>query len=38
MKTVIQLRKNSPPASWETAWIFWHYTDRFQDECPKVML
>jgi Domain of Unknown Function (DUF1080) len=29
VKTVRQLRQNSPPASWETAWIFWHYTDRF---------
>lgn len=29
MKTVRQLRQNSPPAPWETAWIFWHYTDRF---------
>jgi hypothetical protein len=29
MKTVGQLRQNSPPAPWETAWIFWHYTDRF---------
>ncbi len=29
MKTVRQLRQNSPPATWETAWIFWHYTDGF---------
>lgn len=29
MKTVKQLRQNSPPAPWETAWVFWHYTDRF---------
>jgi|GEM_PF-963734 hypothetical protein len=29
MKTVEQLRKNSPPNTWETAWIFWHYTDEF---------
>jgi len=29
MKTVRQLRQNSPPAPWETAWIFWHYTDKF---------
>jgi Domain of Unknown Function (DUF1080) len=29
MKTVKQLRQNSPPKPWETAWVFWHYTDRF---------
>jgi hypothetical protein len=29
MKTVAQLRQNSPPNAWETAWIFWHYTDEF---------
>jgi hypothetical protein len=29
VKTVMQLRKNSPPNPWETAWIFWHYTDNF---------
>jgi 3-keto-disaccharide hydrolase len=29
MRTVRQLRENSPPAPWETAWVFWHYTDRF---------
>lgn len=27
MKTVQQLRQNSKPNSWETAWIHWHYTD-----------
>jgi hypothetical protein len=29
MKTVKQLRQNSPPNTWETAWIFWHYTGDF---------
>jgi Domain of Unknown Function (DUF1080) len=29
MKTVAQLRKNSAPNTWETAWVFWHYTDEF---------
>jgi hypothetical protein len=29
MKTVKQLRQNSPPNPWETAWVFWHYTDEF---------
>jgi 3-keto-disaccharide hydrolase/F5/8 type C domain len=29
MKTVAQLRQNSPPNTWETAWVFWHYTDEF---------
>jgi len=29
MKTVKQLRQNSAPNPWETAWVFWHYTDRF---------
>ncbi len=29
MKTVAQLRQNSPPNPWETAWVFWHYTDGF---------
>jgi 3-keto-disaccharide hydrolase len=29
MRTVRQLRENSAPAPWETAWVFWHYTDRF---------
>lgn len=29
MRTVRQLRENSPPAPWETAWVFWHYTDKF---------
>jgi hypothetical protein len=28
-KTVRQLRQNSPPNSWETAWIFFRYTDTF---------
>lgn len=27
MKTVRQLRQNSPPNTWETAWVFWHYKD-----------
>jgi hypothetical protein len=31
MKTVKQLRQNSPPKPWETAWIFWHYTDAFHN-------
>ena len=29
MRTLAQLRQNSPPNPWETAWIFWHYTDNF---------
>jgi hypothetical protein len=29
MKTVQQLRQNSAPNPWETAWIFWHMTDNF---------
>ena len=29
MKTVMQLRQNTPPNPWETAWIFWHWTDNF---------
>jgi hypothetical protein len=29
MKTVAQLRENSRPNTWETAWVFWHYTDEF---------
>ena len=29
MKTVKQLRQNSPPNTWETGWIFWHYTGDF---------
>jgi hypothetical protein len=29
MKTVKQLRQNSPPNAWEVAWIAWHYTDDF---------
>jgi hypothetical protein len=29
VKTVRQLRQNSPPNAWETAWVFWHYTDEF---------
>jgi hypothetical protein len=29
MKTVKQLRLNSPPNTWETAWVFWHYTGDF---------
>jgi 3-keto-disaccharide hydrolase len=31
MKTVKQLRQNSLPNPWETAWIFWHYTDQFHN-------
>ena len=31
MKTVKQLRQNSPPKPWETAWVFWHYTDAFHN-------
>jgi acylphosphatase len=31
MKTVKQLRQNSPPNTWETAWVFWHYTDEFHN-------
>jgi hypothetical protein len=31
MKTVKQLRQNSPPAPWETAWVFWHYTDNYHN-------
>jgi hypothetical protein len=26
-KTVRQLRQNSPPNPWETAWVLWHYSD-----------
>jgi Domain of Unknown Function (DUF1080) len=29
MRTLSQLRQNSPPNPWETAWIFWHYTDNY---------
>jgi len=29
MDTVKQLRQNSLPNPWETAWIFWHYSDDF---------
>jgi hypothetical protein len=29
MNTVKQLRQNSPLNPWETAWIYWHYTDEF---------
>jgi hypothetical protein len=29
MKTVKQLRQNSHPNTWETAWILWHMTDNF---------
>ncbi|MGB7956334.1 MAG: DUF1080 domain-containing protein [Candidatus Nitrosopolaris sp.] len=29
MKTVMQLRQNTAPNPWETAWIFWHWTDNF---------
>jgi hypothetical protein len=29
MKTVKQIRENSPPNPWETGWVFWHYMDRF---------
>jgi hypothetical protein len=28
-KTVQQLRQNSPPNTWETAWVFFRYTDTF---------
>jgi len=31
IKTVKQLRQNSPPNPWETAWVFWHYTDAFHN-------
>ena len=31
MKTVKQLRQNSLPNSWETAWVFWHYTDSYHN-------
>jgi hypothetical protein len=29
MVTFSQLRQTSPPNPWETAWIYWHYTDEF---------
>jgi Domain of Unknown Function (DUF1080) len=29
MITRAQLRQNSPPNPWETAWIYWHYTDNY---------
>jgi Domain of Unknown Function (DUF1080) len=29
VKTVQQLRQNSPPNDWETAWVFFRYTDTF---------
>jgi len=29
VKTVQQLRQNSPPNTWETAWVFFRYTDTF---------
>jgi Domain of Unknown Function (DUF1080) len=29
MKTLTQLRQNSPPNPWETAWVYWHYTDDY---------
>jgi hypothetical protein len=29
MSTLKQLRQNSRPNAWETAWVFWHYTDDF---------
>lgn len=29
MSTLKQLRQNSRPNPWETAWVFWHYTDDF---------
>jgi F5/8 type C domain/3-keto-disaccharide hydrolase len=29
VKTVKQLRQNNPPNEWETAWIFFRYTDTF---------
>jgi hypothetical protein len=31
MKTVKQLRQNSPPNTWETAWVFWHFTDSYHN-------
>jgi hypothetical protein len=31
MKTVKQLRQNSAPNTWETAWVFWHYTDAYHN-------
>jgi len=31
MKTVKQLRQNSAPNPWETAWVFWHYTDAYHN-------
>lgn len=31
MKTVQQLRQNSPPNTYETAWVFWHWTDNFHN-------
>ena len=31
MKTVKQLRQNSLPNPWETAWVFWHYTDNYHN-------
>jgi hypothetical protein len=29
MKTVDQLRENSPPNTWEVGWLFFRYTDTF---------
>jgi hypothetical protein len=29
MRTLNQLRQNGPPNPWETAWIYWHYTDNY---------
>ena len=31
MKTVKQLRQNSPPNAWETAWVFWHFRDDYHN-------
>lgn len=31
MKNVKQLRQNSLPNPWETAWLFWHYTDNYHN-------
>ena len=29
MNTVKQLRKNSPPNTWEVGWLFFRYVDKF---------
>jgi hypothetical protein len=31
MRTFKQLRQNSLPNPWETAWVFWHYTDQYHN-------